>query len=296
MTNTKQLYTLFSFGSALTFFVFSQVFSQTSVFSSLQFGSAIFFSMVLGVSCFLLHCFFQSSLQNFYKRSIFVYITLFLLPFAQLLTLPLQDSVSIILCILFLGFNYKLFFGESFGLLPCLVFGFPILVLNPLFLPILLVMSYLTFPLQKEKSYLIFSAYMVPFLFQWIHLAELDVNSGFFSDKIATWIKLNEILTFPNITFAAPLLLFSLYIYQSHFDKEKSPITPFIISFFFFATLLNHESLLFVLFTCLYILSHILNPKVFDQVKTTAGQYNPLICLATFLYFFYLRAILPLLH
>lgn len=296
MTNTKQQYTLFSLGSALIFFVASQVFKQVNIFASLHINSAIFFSMVLGLACFLLHCFFQDILKNFYKRSIFIYLTLFILPFIQLLTLPLSDTISILFCILFLGFNYKLFFAQSFGILPCLVFGFPILVLNPLFLPILLSLTYFTFSIQKEKSYLIFSAYMIPFLFYWIHLSELDANSGFFSLAVIQWLRLNQIMTLPDVSISALLILFFLFVYPNKTKQTKLPVTSFIISFFFIALILNHQSLLFVLFTCLYLLTYLLNPKAFEQIKLSAEKFSSLIGLAIFLYFFYLRAILPIVQ
>ncbi|MCO4783292.1 MAG: hypothetical protein KC646_13280 [Candidatus Cloacimonetes bacterium] len=295
MTNTKQQYALFSFGSALIFFVTSQVFTKTNFFNTLQFESSIFFSLVFGISCFLLHCFLQNHLVDFYKRSLWVFISLFVLPFVQLLQFPIQESISILSCLLFLGFNYRLFFAESLGLLPCLVFGFPILVLNPLFLPVLLTLSYITFPLQREKTYLIFSAYMIPFLFHWIHLSEVDINSGFFSKDVMQWIHLNEVFSLPDISIAALLLLFFIFFSQSQTNKEKPQITRFVTFFFFIALLINHQSLFFVLFACLFILVHLLNPRLFDQLKALNDQHNLLVGFAIVLYFFYLRAVLPII-
>ncbi|PCJ18215.1 MAG: hypothetical protein COB02_11545 [Candidatus Cloacimonadota bacterium] len=295
MTLIFQQNILFSFITSLIFFVFSQFFNKISIFAHLQLESSLFYSLVLAISCLLLQHLLTSHLKNFYKRSIFIYFILFVLPFSQLLQIPIQDSLSIFSMLLFLFFNYRLFYSNSLGLLPCLVFAIPILVLNPLFLPVLLVLSYLTFSLQREKSYMIFCSYMIPFLFQWIHLSELETIRNFFSHKIIIWFQYNEVFSIQHSSYGALVLLF--FTFQIQIDKKKKKeVYQFLSSFFMIALLINHQTLYFVLFVSLFLNLIISNPKIFEQLKSYSKDSNALLTISIFLYFFYLRGITPILN
>ncbi|MCJ8344881.1 hypothetical protein MJH12_05020, partial [bacterium] len=72
-------------------------------------------------------------------------------------------------------------------------------------------------------------------------------------------------------------------------------IYQFLSAFFLISLLINHQSLYFVLFTSLFFILLHKNQQFFEDLKTYKNQSSTLMALAICLYFFYLRAILPIL-